>query len=868
MPRPFRILATLRWTPSLSTRVAQLGLLGIVALAATVVAVAVAGEVGEPEAQVVQASWRGLVGGPRPEVPVGQRMIVVLRTPSLADRVAAAGGRASEADHIRWHAASQAALQQLIARVGAAGLRLRPEFNYTRVLSGFSAPLDARAIALLQRFPEVEGVYPVRIAYPASVSTELLERRSVAAGSGYRARVSLPGATGRGVTVALVDTGVQYGHDFLTGAVLEGVDVLERDDLATAKAKPDEPSELERHATQLAGLIVGSGGPGGLEGVARNATVLPIRVGGWQRDVAGRWAVYSRTDQLIAGLERAVDPDGDGNAHDATRVALLGFVEPYAAFADSPASRAVDGALELDTLVVTPSGNDGPAGPIYGSVSGPGGGPAALTVGAADLRREIELVRVTLRSGLRVLFDREVPLAGAVAPGRPLRLDLATPNIRAAQLPPEVLGGSTPSLTIGDFFDRRGYSRVAGKAALSPAGEAPDAAAAGAARAGAAACVLYGTSIPAGSLGLDQRIGVPVVSIPAGAARIARDLIRRGEDATVEIGTSRTRRNPDVGRAAAFSSRGLAFNGGLKPELVSPGIGLLTSHPGRASDGSPAIGTVSGSSAAAAVVAGAAALLAQTRPELDAAALKGALIGTATRGGLLDLGAASAVEVVAEPATLALGHAGQRGWSGAERLVVRNLSPRRLRVNISVGRLGEVGGIALAVSPAAVTLPPHGQERVFLAARLAYVPPGERTVAAALELRAGGGAPVKVPWTIMLGPPPRGLLGGVRLSTDRFRPSDSAPALLELRAGRLVERAGVSEVLPVSHLDLELWRGGERLGRLSRLRNLLPGRYTFGLTGRGPLGRQLNPGRYRLRLLAYPTGDGPPSRQNVEFTIR
>jgi hypothetical protein len=120
----------------------------------------------------------------------------------------------------------------------------------------------------------------------------------------------------------------------------------------------------------------------------------------------------------------------------------------------------------------------------------------------------------------------------------------------------------------------------------------------------------------------------------------------------------------------------------------------------------------------------------------------------------------------------------------------------------------------------------------------------------------------------MLGPAPRGLLGGVRLSTDRFRPSDSAPALLELRAGRLVDRSGLSEVLPVSHLDLELWRGKERMGRLSRHRNLLPGRYTFGLTGRGPRGRRLAPGRYELRLLAYPPGDGAPSRENVEFTIR
>ena len=59
------------------------------------------------------------------------------------------------------------------------------------------------------------------------------------------------------------------------------------------------------------------------------------------------------------------------------------------------------------------------------------------------------------------------------------------------------------------------------------------------------------------------------------------------------------------------------------------------------------------------------------------------------------------------------------------------------------------------------------------------------------------------------------------------------------------------------------------MGRLARLRNLLPGRYTFGLTGRGPARTTApRPGRYRLRLLAYPPGEGPPSRQNVQFEIQ
>src|SRR6185295_9324430 len=157
-------------------------------------------------------------------------------------------------------------------------------------------------------------------------------------------------------------------------------------DSADAQANPQQPSQLERHGTQLAGLLVGAGGPDGVQGVAPEATILPIRVAGWQPDAEGRRVLYARSDQIVAGLDRAVDPDGDGDAHDAARVALIGLAEPFAAFADSAESKAVDGALALDTLVVAPAGNDGSAGPLYGSIAGPGAAATAITVGATDER--------------------------------------------------------------------------------------------------------------------------------------------------------------------------------------------------------------------------------------------------------------------------------------------------------------------------------------------------------------------------------------------------------------------------------------------------------------------------------------------------
>src|SRR6185437_6069715 len=317
---------------------------------------------------------------------------------------------------------------------------------------------------------------------------------------------------------------------------------------------------IERHGTEMAGILVGAGGPSALAGVATGASVLPIRVAGWQPDALGHYAVYARSDQMIAGLDRAVDPNDDGDAHDGARVALVALAEPFAGFADGPEARAAAGALALDTVVVAPSGNDGAAGAGYGDIAGPGGAPAALTVGAIDTRARTDSARVVLRAGLSTVLDADASVAGAV---RPSRLDLSV------AVPRGTLGAvrrTAPRLT--DFFSSRGDSLVAGRAALVPIGASPAPAAARAAAAGAAAVLLYGGrgALPAGGLGLDEAVPVPVIALPTHAARLALARIARGQTVTVALGVSRAVQNNAQGRIAAFSSSGLAFDGTVKPD--------------------------------------------------------------------------------------------------------------------------------------------------------------------------------------------------------------------------------------------------------------------------------------------------------------
>ncbi len=845
--------------------------LGLIALSATLLLVgAGTSNSREPSLYATAAAWRGLVGGPRPAVAVGQRMLVVLKAPSLANRVAQAGGRATEQQEHGWTAAAFAAQEQLIAELAQKyGIQVRAEFHYARVLNGFSAALDAQAASLLERRTDVAGVYRIRAAYPASLSSRLLGREGLARGAAHSPQILLPGFDGRGVTIALLDTGVDRAHPYLRGRVLPGVDILGDDYGALPAPKPGESSRLERHGTEMAGLLVGAGGPAGLSGVATGASVLPIRVAGWQQDATGASSIYARTDQLIAGLERAVDPNQDGDAHDAARIALVPLSEPYAGFADSPVVRAVQGALRLDTLVVAPAGNDGPAGPAFGSLSSPGGAAAALTVGAADLRAHTEELRVVVRTGLTVVLDRMLPLAGAVIPSKPLQLEIATPVSSGKP-------GAAPSL--GQFFDRHGFSLVAGRAALVPLGDDPQSAVENAARGGASAVLLYGGRLPAGGLGLNESVPVPVVGIEGDAGQTILDALASGARPVVSLGVPRLARNGSVDRIASFSSRGLAFDGRVKPDLSAPGVALMTADPGVNDDGAARFGTVSGSSAAAAMVAGAAAVLAQARPSLDAAALRGALAGsarplgnepvTAQGTGIVDIGAAAAAEVAVDPPTLAFGRATKPGWKAAQAIVVRNITTRPLRLFVGTGEAGGAG-LVITARPARLHLRPGGAALVRVRARLVGGLLDGPPAAGMLQIASLANPPLRVPWVIPFGAPPAPLVGDVALSASRFKPSDTTPAVLSLRAGRLAPSYDGSQIEPVSRLDVQLWSSDYRsLGLLARVRDVLPGRYAFGLTGRDPDGNVLVAGTYHVKLVAFPIDGSPPSRRWIPFTIR
>ena len=514
---------------------------------------------------------------------------------------------------------------------------MQPEQSYVRVLNGFAASLDPRLLPALERDPAVQGVFPVRAAYPAAIPANgsILETDVFATGSGRRPEIELPGFNGSGITVALLDTGVDTRHPFLQGRLLPGLDMVDPGSDASAEQNPTQPGRPERHGTELAGLVVGVRGPAGIHGVAPGASILPIRVAGWQPDSDGGVSVYGRTDQVLAGLEAAVDPNGDGDAHDAVRIALVGVVEPFASFPDAPLQTASDGALALDTLVVAPAGNDGAAGP--GSAASPR--PAARPGRSASRRptRAVEARRCTSSCARACASSRPVRRRSAAPSRRPASSRLPSRRSRAGRSSRSRRGTRSTRCST-----TRGTAASPEPRRFFPTGPTTPEVVRELAAAGVRAVLVDGP-IPAGSLGVDEPVEVPIVGIPSETAAEVRAALAAGAPVELAVGAAAFEANPALRAVAAFSSTGLALDGGARPALAAPGVGLVTSVPGRSEGGAARYGTISGSSAAAAVVAGAAALLADARPDLDAGALRGALVATARRGvsgagtGLVDL---------------------------------------------------------------------------------------------------------------------------------------------------------------------------------------------------------------------------------------
>ncbi|RKS71123.1 type VII secretion-associated serine protease mycosin [Actinomadura pelletieri DSM 43383] len=164
-----------------------------------------------------------------------------------------------------------------------------------------------------------------------------------------------PLSVGTGVTIALIDTGVQANLPELQGVVLSGIDLENR--TVDGRQDLDRFNTPPGHGTAMASLIAAQGGRTGLVGVAPGAKILPI--------------VAQSNDAYAKGIRYAADRG--------TQVINLSQAIP------GPCPRnlqeAIAYALEKDVVIVVGAGNDGDGA---NSSNAPANCMGVLSVGAVD----------------------------------------------------------------------------------------------------------------------------------------------------------------------------------------------------------------------------------------------------------------------------------------------------------------------------------------------------------------------------------------------------------------------------------------------------------------------------------------------------
>ncbi|WP_030321264.1 type VII secretion-associated serine protease mycosin [Streptomyces sp. NRRL B-3229] len=197
---------------------------------------------------------------------------------------------------------------------------------------------------------------------------------------------------GAGVTVAVLDTGVENDHPDLVGNVLTGKDMI-----GFGAVRGQRP--WARHGTAMAGIIAGHGhGVGnddGVMGIAPEAKILPVRVILEDDDPARAKARNTRGNALAEGIRWAAD-------HGADVINLSLGDDSASAHPEAGEDDAVQYALRKGAVVVASAGNGGEKGD---HISYPAAYPGVIAATAVD------------KFGTRASFSTRRWYATVAAPG-------------------------------------------------------------------------------------------------------------------------------------------------------------------------------------------------------------------------------------------------------------------------------------------------------------------------------------------------------------------------------------------------------------------------------------------------------------------
>ncbi|WP_273717105.1 S8 family serine peptidase [Alkalihalobacillus pseudalcaliphilus] len=442
--------------------------------------------------------------------------------------------------------------------------------KFTTLYHGFTMELPKRELGKLEEIEAIERVD--RLAYfEANIETSV-----PFIGAGHLDRMGFHGThlTGKGVKVAVIDTGIDYRHPDLQINYRGGYDVVD-DDSDPMETQPNQGVPT-LHGTHVSGIIAANGS---LKGVAPEAELYVYRALG----PGGQ----GTTEQVIEAIERAVE---DGV--DVINLSLGNTVNGP----DWPTSIALDKAVEAGVVAVTSNGNSGPK---MWTVGSPGTSSKAISVGASA--PPIKTPYITLAGETKELTL--LPMGGAL-PWNIMR-----------DLPLVEVGYGTKE----EFAEIEAEGKIALiKRGLIPFNEKVLAAHAS----GAEAVIIYNNLSGSFVGAIEGGVKIPAVSV---SKEDGEWLLQHMEKKKKEDLHVRTVYRKEQDFIAPFSSRGpVTHSWEVKPDLVAPGVSINSTIP-------RGYLSLNGTSMSSPHVAGAAALILQAHPDWNPEQVKAALMNTSKK---------------------------------------------------------------------------------------------------------------------------------------------------------------------------------------------------------------------------------------------
>ena len=422
-------------------------------------------------------------------------------------------------------------------------------------------------------------------------------------------------------------------------------------------------------------------------------------------------------------------------------------------------AEAIENAVQLGMVVVAAAGNDGNTAPNYptlNSIHSPGTAPDAITVGAS-MNSHVFYQAVHVNGpgapsnlqNIHALFSNGPQVSTSPAPLRDVT-QLQNDGLACSALPAGSLTGAIALVQRGTCL---------------PSNKVIDAQ-----NAGAVGVIIYQES------GLDwlasvfaQDAGIPAVMIGNTDGVALKKYLAANPGATAAldltfapVSAAANAVWPESSRGPSIGNFGSTPTFVIKPELVAPGADLYTAaqklDPNGDAYNATGYTSVTGTSYAVPMVAGAVALVKQNHSTWKPAQLKSAVVNTATQdvtdggvaasvnavgAGKLSVGDAVNVAATLDPATISFGAIGAGSLPIRRTLNITNVGTSTATFNFAV----EPPNASVTVSPSSITLAP-GQNSVTVTLQGSRPSPGSYE---GFIVVTGAGPTLRVPYLYFVG---------------------------------------------------------------------------------------------------------------------